>query len=107
LAVLATQGPSVDAAGARAAEKYNSSADAPLLSPDERDVLVAAADVLPEGAIVAGNPATGASLIYALTGHRALLPHMVGYHTKDSRLLATHLREAGSRPDVCAAAERL
>jgi hypothetical protein len=107
VALLLSQGFSVQAATIEATEQYHVSEDSALLTADERDVLEHVADYVPEGSIVAGNPWTGASLVYALGERRALLPHVGGFDTPDTDFLAERLRYAESDPEVCATAKRL
>lgn len=75
------------------------------LSPDEADLLEEASETLPAGAVVIGDPLTGAGLVYAYTGRRTVFPHIKGVYGPDAALLGTRLREGG--PEVCAAVERL
>ena len=105
--LLASQGFSVQAATADAARSYQVKEKSPLLTADERDVIEHVADHVPEDAVVAGNPWTGASLVYALGDRRAMLPHVGGFDTPSSRILGERLHDATSDPQVCAAAEEL
>lgn len=107
LALLASQGFSVQAATIEATENYHVSEDSPLLTPDELDVLEHVDDYVPEDAVVAGNPWNGSGLVYALSDRRAMLPHVGGFDTLETQLLAERLRYAETNPDVCAAAEAL
>src|SRR5690606_22459833 len=102
VALLLSQGFSVQAATIEATENYHVSDKSLLLTADERDVLEHVADYVPEGGVVAGNPWTGASLVYALGDRRALLPHVNGFNTPDTEFLAERLRYAESDPEVCA-----
>jgi hypothetical protein len=105
--LLASQGFSVQTATIEATENYHLSEDSPLLTAQERDVLDHVAQFVPEGSVVAGNPWTGAALVYALGNRPALLPHVGGFDTAKTRFLANRLRNAGSDPNVCANAEFL
>lgn len=105
LALLATQGASVQYATERGTFSYTLNEESPLLTPDELDVLKQVDELVPADATVAGNPWTGASLVYAISNRSALLPHVSGYQTAESRILATRLHRAQSDPSVCEAVE--
>ncbi|MBH0129659.1 DUF6541 family protein [Salinibacterium sp. NK8237] len=75
--------------------------EAPLLTADELDVLNHVDDFVPEGAVVAGNPWTGAGLVYAIADREAMLPHVGGFDTAESRLIGEHLRDADRYTNVC------
>ncbi len=107
IALLASQGISVQAATLEAAQNYLVTDESKLLTPDELDVLNHVGQFVPEDAVVAGNPWTGAALVYALADRRALLLHVGGFDTPDSDILADGLRQADSDPAVCAAADAL
>jgi hypothetical protein len=74
------------------------------LSPNEAELFAEAGRILPEDAIVIGDPLTGAGLLYAYTGRQVVFPHIKGRYGADAALLGTSLRDGG--PEVCAAAER-
>ncbi|MBC3194379.1 hypothetical protein H7X46_25345 [Pseudonocardia sp. C8] len=76
-----------------------------LLDPGQREFLVQAGEIVPPGEVVAADPYTGNALLYPLTGTEVLFPHMTGNWTPDQRLVATRMRDAGTDPAVCAAAE--
>ncbi|MBH0116147.1 hypothetical protein I6E52_04745 [Salinibacterium sp. NG253] len=103
--LLATQGYSLHIATVEARSQYvvaeEPVKEAPLLTEDELDVLNHVADYVPEGAIVAGNPWTGAGLVYAISDREAMLPHVGGFDTAESRLIGEHLRDADRYTSVC------
>lgn len=107
LALIATQGFSVQAATRDAAKSYVMDSASPLLTPDELEVLNRIDDFVPEGSVVAGNPWTGAALVYSYTGRPALLPHVGGFDTDGTRLLAEQLPKADTNPSVCDVAAEL
>ncbi|MHC2999652.1 DUF6541 family protein [Microbacterium sp. HJ5] len=74
------------------------------LSPDEAAMFDKVAALVPDGAVVAGDPLTGAGLLYAYTGQPVLFPHMRGQFGADASLLGTDLREGGE--EVCQAIDR-
>lgn len=76
------------------------------VSPQEQASLRELDRVIPPGAIVAANPWKGGSYMYVFTGRRMLWPSEKTYNTPDRRLLAGHLDEVGTDPQVCQAATR-
>jgi hypothetical protein len=72
-----------------------------FLDPARRAFLERIADDIPDGAVVAQNPWAGGALLFALTGHRVLFPHLDGEWTDDQRYLARNLRDAATDPRVC------
>jgi hypothetical protein len=104
LLLVATQGYSVHVAMIDAQSNYivpEFSNEAALLTSDERAVLEHVDEYVPEGAVVAGNPWTGASLVYAIANRRAMLPHVGGFDTPQSKLIGKHLRDADRFTSVC------
>ncbi|MDQ4118221.1 MAG: hypothetical protein M3235_14855, partial [Actinomycetota bacterium] len=81
---------------------YRSAGDL-LLEPGQREFLQRVAQQIPPDAVVAANPWTGNSLLYALTGREVLFPHLNGNWTPEQRLVAEHMRDAPFDPNVCAA----
>jgi len=75
------------------------------LSADEAELLEEVGDILPPDAVIAGDPLTGAGLVYAYTGRRALFPHIKGYYGDDAALIGEDLRDGGA--EVCDALARL
>ena len=84
---------------------FLASEDSQGLSPDEAELLEEASEIMPEDAVVIGDPLTGASLVYAYTGRRTVFPHIKGVYGPDAAVLGTGLRDGG--PDVCEAVGRL
>lgn len=74
-----------------------------LLTPEQRAFLERAGEMLPDDAVVASNPFTGGALLYPLTGHEVLFPHLTGAWTPDQKTLAAHLRDVSTDPAVCPA----
>ncbi len=75
------------------------------LSPDEAQLFERAAEELPEGSLVIGDPLTGAGLLFAYTGDDVVFPHVTGRYGRDAAVLARYFVDGG--PEVCDAAERL
>jgi hypothetical protein len=79
LAAVAVIGASQAGAPARAAEwasvAYRTTSPAPLLDADELALINRIGDHVPPGETVAGDPFTGAALVYAFGDRPALMPH--------------------------------
>jgi hypothetical protein len=80
---------------------YRMDDDSPLLSTDEAALLERVDETVPEGDVVAGNPATGASLVYAFADRPALLPAIFGDRRGATAELMRGLRDANTDPEVC------
>ncbi|WP_324650841.1 DUF6541 family protein [Georgenia sp. H159] len=74
----------------------------PWATQDELDFIRELDDVLPEDAVVVGDPMNGASLVQALTDSRAYLP-ILGESalSTDQRYLQENFHDIGSDPRVC------
>jgi hypothetical protein len=77
-----------------------------FVDEDEVAMMETIAEVVPEDAVVAGNPWNGASMTWALADREALFPHGKILTTADQELIAQSLDDAGDDPAVCAALER-
>lgn len=86
---------------------YAYSPDSKLLSPDERTLLGRAVDIVPPDATVIAQPATGASLFYALEGRKVILPAISSFQSPAVRTLLDHLPEISGNPAVCEAIREL
>ncbi|MDN5751075.1 MAG: hypothetical protein L0H64_21630, partial [Pseudonocardia sp.] len=78
-----------------------------LLTAEERDFFAAIDDLIEPGSVVAQNPWSGSSLLWPLTGHEVLFPHLGGDWTADQLYLARNLNDAATDPRVCRIARRL
>lgn len=90
-----------------AANNFQFRSDSALLSSDERLLLEELPRFVPPGETVIGSPWTGASLVYAYTGRRALLPHTQGTPGTDAKIILDKLNKASTDPEVCAALDRV
>ena len=63
--------------------------------------------LIPQNAIVAGNPWNGSALLWALADRRTLFPHLGTATAPVQWYLAHHLDEAGTDPQVCREATRI
>jgi hypothetical protein len=77
------------------------------LSLDERALIARLPETVVPGARVIGNPGTGASFAYALTGVDVYPAKWQVPRSPDYNLLAQNLRDAASDPAVCDAVDRL
>lgn len=90
-----------------AIESYRFDSQSPLVTPVEQQLLDRLDERVPEDALIMSSPWTGASLAYALSDRRVVIPSINNALTDDERLLATDLRDIARNPEVCDAAERL
>lgn len=75
--------------------------DGPILSTGEYDLLTELDEYVPESAVIAGDPWTGTSFAYALSGRRVLLPHLLMDITPAAELISADLATEGDDPAVC------
>lgn len=106
LGVLA-QDNSVDIAQNRGTMAYNLTADAPLLSASESALIARADFTIPAGATVIANPATGASLVYALANRNVILPAVGSGPSPDDKTVTEQIGQLQDNPAVCDAVARL
>lgn len=90
-----------------AAVWYAPGEDAALLDTDENTLLERIDDEVPEDALIAGNPWTGAGLAYAISGRHVLMPHMLMEETPELQSVNEHLRDATAGSEVCDAIDEL
>lgn len=101
--IASTQGLAMQSAVRVAATKYNLTEWSPILSIDERVLIERLHTVVPEDAVIVGNPWTGTSLAYVLGDRRVLNPHFNVSPDPRHVLVNMHLSDAASDPEVCAA----
>lgn len=104
--ILATQLSNINYKTIESQEKYIDTEEAALLTADELALLERVDATVPEGVVVAGNPWTGAGLVYAIADRSALYPHVGGFDTIDATTLSRSLRAADANDEVCAALDR-
>jgi len=75
------------------------------LTPDEAALFEKADRILESDSRVIGDPLTGASLLYAYTGHDVVFPHVSGRYGPDAMLLARSMNTGSA--EVCEAVRRL
>lgn len=106
LLVVTTQATTMRQAVAHARTSYAVTPDSPLLSTDERALLMRLPDHVPADAVIAGSPWTGTALAYALTGRRVMMPHTLVDITPDMQTINDELDEAAPGGEVCDALSR-
>lgn len=77
-----------------------------LVSPEERELLLELPDYVPHDAVVFGNPLTGTSQAYALSGTQVLFPHNGLVADREASVIAHHLDELTTDPEVCPALKK-
>ncbi|PWJ53029.1 hypothetical protein SAMN06264364_11546 [Quadrisphaera granulorum] len=78
-----------------------------VLDAPERAMLNRVPSEVPAGVMVAGNPWNGSGFVYAIADRLTPFPHMTSTFDADRALVALHLRDAATDPEVCAAVQRL
>lgn len=104
---IAAQNNQISAIAAKTTIDYTYSPKSMLLSPDELTLLRRAVGIIPKDATVIAQPATGASLFYALEGRKVILPAISSLQSPPVRTLLAHLPELDSNPAVCEAVRDL
>lgn len=100
-----TQNAAIRQAAADIEFTYELRPGGPILSPDELDLMEDLAELVPEDAVIAGDPWTGASFAYGVSGRRVLMPHLLMDLTDDAEAINTMLSTEGDSSEVCAALE--
>ncbi|KJL41227.1 DUF6541 family protein [Microbacterium trichothecenolyticum] len=104
--ILATQLIAIPAAIEKARLMYIPTDASPLLTPDERALIDMLPTLVPDDAVIAGNPGTGTAMAYALTGVKVLHPGVVIEMTDDITLIDDEANDAEPGSAVCDALER-
>ena len=109
LAAVVLIGASQVGAPARAAEwaavAYRATAPAPLLDPDELALIGRIGEHVPAGETIAGDPFTGAALVYAFGDRPALMPHTLTEITPEIETINEALVAGTFDASACAALE--
>jgi hypothetical protein len=101
--VAAQVGPALSSMSEWTRQNFELSPSSYLLSSDERALLERVPGEVPADAIVAGDPWTGASLVWALADRRPLVAHITSARTPAAALILSGLNHATSGSQVCAA----
>lgn len=72
-----------------------------MLSADELALLRRAPGLLPEDAVVVGNPSNGSAYLWSVAGVRVVYPSRLVPWSEELAWLGEHLHELGSNPQVC------
>lgn len=105
--LVAAQGNTMPEAVRDAQRTYAMGPGAPLLSPDEWELLTQLDELVEADAVIAGSPWTGAGLAYAIAGREVLMPHMLMYVDPAGEAVNEGLDEAVAGGATCRAiAER-
>ena len=105
LAAVATQKQNVRNATMSAAGNYKLTEGSALVSRDEYELMERLDGEVEEGAELVGNPWTGSSLVYALTGHRPMQLHTISALDPAEQEIYADLHNALTDPDVCPAVQ--
>ena len=108
--VVATGGMYVDRISADISQAYRLSWSPDLsilLTESEQELFTRIGEYVPEGAVVAGNPWNGSSLVSALGDRDVVFPHFVGAWDEPREILIEGMRDVASDPEVCSAAREL
>ncbi|MEO6201043.1 MAG: DUF6541 family protein, partial [Cryobacterium sp.] len=76
-------------------------ANSPLVSTDELALMERLPGIVPDGSVIAGNPWTGTSFAYAISGREVLNPNFNSHTDPGADVINKRLRDAGSDPEVC------
>ncbi|MGB3730961.1 DUF6541 family protein [Microbacterium sp.] len=98
-----TQGPAMRQAAADVEFTYELRPGGPIISPDELAVMNDIDKLVPKDAVIAGDPWTGASFAYGVSGRRVLMPHLLMDLTPDAKTINTELATGGDSAKVCSA----
>lgn len=96
-------GPNVIRTAQDARTAYTLASDGRLLSAEERALIERLPQTTPSDAVIAGSPATGVALAYALSGRTVLERHIFGERTADERYIDENLDAIATDPAVCEA----
>lgn len=100
-----TQNAAIRQAAADIEFTYELRPGGPIVSPDELDLMEDLDELVPEDAVIAGDPWTGASFAYGVSGRRVLMPHLLMDLTDDAETINTKLNTDGDSAQVCEALE--
>lgn len=79
--------------------------DGPILSAGEYALLLELDEYVPEGDVIAGNPWTGTSFAYGLSGREVLMPHLLMAESPDAAVINSSFDTEGDSPRMCQALE--
>lgn len=103
LLVLLSQTSAMRQAAADVHYVYGDAGVGPILSAGEYKLLDELDEYVPEDAVIAGDPWTGTSFAYGISGRQVLMPHLLMHETEAARLINETFAENGDEPQVCEA----
>jgi hypothetical protein len=107
LLIAATQGVAMRGAVHEISRTYALEASSPLVSIDELALLQRLTSEVPKGSVIAGNPWTGTSFAYAISGREVLNPNFNSLTDPRAVFINKQLRDAVTVPEVCDAVRAL
>lgn len=99
--IAVTQGAAVREAVHAISRTHALGANSPLVSTDELALMERLPGIVPDGSVIAGNPWTGTSFAYAISGREVLNPNFNSHTDPGADVINKRLRDAGSDPEVC------
>lgn len=78
-----------------------------MLAPGEADFIRRSAELIPEDAMVLGQPTNGSAYYWSLTGRQVVYPSLRPYAEPDRRYVSGHAAMMRVDPQVCQALDRL
>ncbi|MFC5434559.1 DUF6541 family protein [Microbacterium suwonense] len=85
---------------------YGEDGVGPILSAGEYKLLDELDEYVPEDAVIAGDPWTGTSFAYGISGRKVLMPHLLMHETKAARVINETFAQDGDEPEVCQALKK-
>ncbi|UWF78173.1 DUF6541 family protein [Microbacterium neungamense] len=82
---------------------YGDDGGGPILSAGEYRLLEHVDDLVPEDAVIAGDPWTGTSFAYGISGRKVLMPHLLMDETSPARLINERFATDADEPEMCEA----
>lgn len=82
-------------------------AASPLVTLGELQLFQQTTSLVPEDALIAGNPWTGSGLVYAIADRQVVFPHVEGTWDRPRIVIAERLRDVARDPEVCRAVRDL
>lgn len=82
---------------------YGDDGEGPILSQGEYELLKELDELVPVDAVIAGNPWTGTSFAYGISGRRVLMPHLLMDESDSAREINRSFKEVGGTERMCQA----
>lgn len=91
----------------KAMKAYSLGPNSDIMSTNELELYQQIEELVPEEAVVAGNPWDGSAWVYMVTGRTVVFPHVQTLMTEDRAIVAASLNRAYFDPQVCQAVDDL